>query len=77
MKTASDTPASQVCRADGGQFIAFWRGRLVYKLDGSLRYFDTEQSAWSFLQRRDSVSDSMVGPATGRPAGRNKSAARG
>jgi hypothetical protein len=72
MKTISDTQDSQVCEADGGQFIAFWRGQLVHKLDGAVRYFATEQAAWSFLARRDSVSGSMVGVGRTRRADRKK-----
>jgi hypothetical protein len=72
MKAPSDTPDSQVCQARSGQFIAFWRGQLVHKLDDTLRYFATEQAAWSFLARRDSVGDSMVGAGARRRTGRKK-----
>ena len=52
---------SQVCRAENGQFIAFWRGNIVHKFDGALRYFGTEQAAWNFLTRRESISSSIIG----------------
>lgn len=71
MKAPSDAPDSQVCPVDGGRFIAFWRGQLVHKLDGTLRYFETEQAAWSFLARRDSVIGSMLGMAKRGRSGRN------
>jgi hypothetical protein len=61
METATDTLNSQVCRAENGQFIAFWRGSVVVKFDGSLRHFASEQAAWNFLERRDLVSSSIVG----------------
>ena len=76
MKAPTDTSSSQVCKADGGRFIAFWQGELVHKLDGGLRYFETEQAAWSFLARRDSVIDSMVGAGARRRSGRDKPALR-
>ena len=75
MNDKGDYPDSRVCKTEGGQFIAFWRGQLVYKLDGSLRYFETDDAARCFLARRDSVSNSMVGKA--RRAGRAKLMDRG
>lgn len=76
MKAPSDTPESQVCKADGGRFIAFWRGQLVHKLDGALRYFETEQAAWDFLARRDSAGDSMLGAGKRPRTGRDKPTVR-
>jgi len=61
MKTASGTSDNQVCRAENGRFIAFWRGNVVNKFDGSLRYFMNEQAAWDFLSRRDGIGSSIVG----------------
>jgi hypothetical protein len=52
---------NQVCAAENGRFIAFWRGNVVHKFDGALRYFSTEQAAWDFLTRRDCVSGSVIG----------------
>jgi hypothetical protein len=72
MSDPTDNPSSQVCKADSGQFIAFWQGQIVHKLDGGLRYFETEQAAWKFLARRDLVSDSMVGGGARRRVGRDK-----
>jgi hypothetical protein len=72
MSIPTDTPGSQVCKAGSGQFIAFWQGQIVHKLDGGLRYFETEQAAWNFLARRDLVSDSMVGARARRRTGRDK-----
>lgn len=57
----TDLVDNQVCRAENGQFIAFWRGSIVHKFDGALRYFGTEEAAWSFLRRRDGVSGSVIG----------------
>jgi hypothetical protein len=65
-------PESQVCLAESGKFIAFWRGKLVHKLDGALRYFESENAAWGFLARRDAVSASIVGAGTMQRAGRSK-----
>ncbi|HML10413.1 MAG TPA: hypothetical protein VK432_06090 [Stellaceae bacterium] len=61
MKTASSGDATQVCRAENGQFIAFWQGSVVYKFDGTLRYFETEQAARGFLGRREFVRSSIIG----------------
>lgn len=72
METIPDTLNNQVCRSDNGQFIAFWRGNIVVKFDRSLRYFVSEQAAWVFLERRDSVSSSIVGirgAMTPKPSG--------
>jgi hypothetical protein len=74
MNDQISAPESQVCLAESGQFIAFWRGQLVHKLDGALRYFDTEKAAWGFLARRDAVSASMVGAGTAQRSGRAKPA---
>lgn len=60
MDGARGTPDNQVCEAQG-RFIAFWRGHVVSKLDGTLRYFPSEQAAWAFLERRNAAGDSMVG----------------
>lgn len=57
----TDLVDNQVCRAENGQFIAFWRGNIVHKFDGALRYFGTEEAAWNFLRRRDGVSGSVIG----------------
>jgi hypothetical protein len=57
----TDIVENQVCRAENGQFIALWRGNVVHKFDGALRYFGTEQAAWDFLIRRDCVSSSVIG----------------
>ena len=56
----TDVVDHQVCEAEDGQFIAFWRGNVVHKFDGALRYFGTEQAAWDFLRRRDCVSSSII-----------------
>jgi hypothetical protein len=77
MSVPTDIPGSQVCEADSGQFIAFWQGQIVHKLDGGLRYFETEQAAWDFLARRDLVGDSMVGARARRRTGRDKPVLRG
>jgi hypothetical protein len=70
MSVPTDTPGSQVCKADSGQFIAFWQGQIVHKLDGGLRYFETEQAAWNFLARRDLVSAAWLALGRGgEPAG--------
>jgi hypothetical protein len=61
MKAATDGLENQVCRAENGQFIAFWHGNVVYKFDGSLRHFGSAQAAWDFLTRRDFVHSSIVG----------------
>jgi hypothetical protein len=61
MKTAENGNDSQVCRAENGQFIAFWQGRVVYKFDGTLRYFENEQAARGFLSRREFVRSSIIG----------------
>jgi hypothetical protein len=57
----SELADSRVRKTENGQFIAFWRGQVVHKLDGALRYFESDQAAQSFLARRDLVSNSMVG----------------
>ena len=71
MDGASDTRSDQVCKAQNGQYIAFWRGQVVCKLDGALRYFDSQEAAQLFLARRAAVADSMIGaagsPRTARP----------
>jgi len=72
MNSASNIPESQVCLAENGQFIAFWRGQLVSKLDGALRYFETQEAAWDFLASRDSVSSSMIGARADQRTGRAK-----
>ena len=63
MKGASSAPSSQVFKTENGQVIAFWRGQLVLKLDGTVRYFETEYEAWGFLARRDSFGNSARKPA--------------
>jgi hypothetical protein len=57
----TDLVDNQVCRAENGQFIAFWRGNIVHKFDGALRYFGTEEAAWDFLRRRDDIGNSIIG----------------
>jgi hypothetical protein len=52
---------NRVYRAEDGRFIAFWRGDVVYKFDGTLRYFENEEAALNFLARRDAVGSSIVG----------------
>jgi hypothetical protein len=59
---------NQVCRAENGQFIAFWRGNIVNKFDGTLRYFGSEQAAWDFLTRREGVSSSIIGVPRAKPS---------
>jgi len=61
MKTTPESLENQVCRAENGQFIAFWHGNVVYKFDGSLRHFGSAQAAWDFLARRDFVRSSIIG----------------
>jgi hypothetical protein len=61
MNNPGDVSESRVCKTEDGRFIAFWRGQLVRKLDGALRYFATDQAARSFLAVRDTVSGSIVG----------------
>jgi hypothetical protein len=63
----TDVRDNQVCRTEDGRFVGLWRGKIVHKFDGSLRYFETERAAWDFLARRDCVSSSVVGmsPAKG------------
>ena len=56
----TDIVDNQVCRAENGKFIAFWRGNIVHKFDGALRYFGTEQAAWEFLTRRECISGSII-----------------
>lgn len=73
MKAPTGTLDNQVCRVENDRFIAFWRGNVVYKFDGTLRYFASEQAAWDFLARRDLVSSSMVGA---RRTGMGKAVAR-
>ena len=60
MDDADGTSDSRIYKAENGKFVAFWRGQIVYKLDGTLRYFETSEAAECFLARRDSVSSSMV-----------------
>ncbi len=62
----TDFMDNQVCRAENGQFIAFWRGTIVHKFDGALRYFGTEDAAWDFLKRRDGISSSVIGASRTR-----------
>ena len=75
MDGANDASDSRIYEAENGRFIAFWRGQVIHKLDGTLRYFETREAAEIFLARRDAVSGSIVG-GTGRradqagPAGR-------
>jgi len=75
MDGASNIPDGQVCKAESGQFIAFWRGRVVCKLGGALRYFATEQAAREFLARRDAVGSSMIDAVT-RHAGQRRPTTR-
>lgn len=58
MNDANAVPNSQVLKTEDGQLIAFWRGELVLKLDRGVRYFETEDQAWSFLARRDTFANS-------------------
>ena len=76
MDGVGETADSRVCKTESGLFIAFWRGQVVHKLDGALRYFETDQAARQFLARRDLVSDSMIGGRAHRP-GRGKPAVHG
>jgi hypothetical protein len=71
MKGMTDAAPNQVHKVDAGQFIAFWRGQVVHTLGGALRHFASEQEAWDFLARRESVSGSMLG-AGSRPTPRAK-----
>jgi len=57
---ATEAGNNQVCRAENGQFIGFWRGNIVAKFDGTLRYFGSEQAAWNFLAHRDATSSSIL-----------------
>jgi len=70
MDGAGGTADYQVCEAQKGQFIAFWRGQVVSKLDGSLRYFASEQAAREFLARRNAAGNSMAG--SGRRSQRSR-----
>jgi hypothetical protein len=70
LNDASDIPDNQVYNVASGQFIAFWRGQVVRKLDDTLRYFDTEQAAWGFLARRDSVTPAARRTVRAKPADR-------
>jgi hypothetical protein len=60
MDGGAEIANDRVCEAQG-RFIAFWRGRVVSKLDGTLRNFASEREAWEFLGRRNAVGDSMFG----------------
>jgi hypothetical protein len=57
----TDAEHNQVYQAENGQFIAFWRGSVVHKFDGTLRYFGSEQAARDFLTRREGISSSIIG----------------
>jgi hypothetical protein len=70
----TDAMGNQVYQAENGQFIAFWRGSVVHKFDGTLRYFGSEQAARDFLARRESVSSSIIGVSR---ANGSKAAGRG
>jgi hypothetical protein len=59
----SDIEQSRVCEVEGGKYIAFWRGQLVHRLDGALRYFASERDAQAFLGRREGAGSSMLGAA--------------
>ena len=59
--TSSEAGSNQVCRAENGRFIGFWRGQIISKFDGALRYFESEEAAWNFLARRDAASGSILG----------------
>ena len=65
MSGANAVPSNQVLRTEGGKVIAFWRGKLVLKLDGAVRYFGTEHEAEGFLARRDTFGNG--GPGAPRP----------
>lgn len=71
MDGAAEIANSRVCETQG-RFIAFWRGQVVSRLDGTLRYFASEQQAWEFLGRRNAVADSMF--AAGRRPQRSRAA---
>jgi len=58
---AIETGDNQVCRAENGRFIGFWRGQIVSKYDGGLRYFDSEEAARNFLAHRDAAGSSILG----------------
>jgi hypothetical protein len=47
--------ANRVSGAANGKFFVLWRGRTVYTLHGELRYFETEDEAWTFLARCDAA----------------------
>ena len=70
----TDTVGNQVYPAENGQFIAFWRGNVVHKFDGTLRYFGSEQAARDFLTRREGISSSIIGVTR---TNRSKAAAHG
>jgi hypothetical protein len=74
----TDIEQSRVCEVEGGKYIAFWRGQLVHRLDGALRYFASERDARAFLGRREGAGSSMLGtsPAPRRPQGLRRGGAQ-
>ena len=68
MSSETNIEQSRVCEVEGGKYIAFWRGQLVHRLDGALRYFASERDAQAFLGRRDGAGNSMLGAAPARNA---------
>lgn len=44
----------RVDRAHNGKFHAFWRGQVVYA-NGRVKRFESEQEAWEFLARCDTL----------------------
>ena len=63
MTDANEGSSNQVLKTENGQVIAFWRGQLVVKLGGELRYFESEAAAKDFLARRDRFGNATPGRA--------------
>jgi hypothetical protein len=70
MTDANEASSNQVLKTEHGRVIAFWRGQLVVKLDGELRYFESEAAAKDFLAARDRFGNST--PHRARPGAPRK-----
>jgi hypothetical protein len=54
--------AFKICRAPSGKFYVRGDGEAICLPKGSLRYFETERDAWTFLTDRDAAEIGRIAP---------------
>src|SRR5438105_3928688 len=63
--TDESSDAIEIRRAPNGKYYVWENGEVIYEPNGSLRYFETQRDAWTFLTNCDRAEIDKIAAYSG------------